>query len=189
MNLVAETGQGAGGLTMIMDVWGSVSQEFVSLAGPMNPLTAFRPRVISPPKAAWTQSPNLISMPPMLLIADDNDDNRELLFLLLSGAGYDVREARDGRECLAIARDAAPDLIVIDLSMPVLDGWGLFRELRSDGRTSAIPCMAVSAHAELNRNQALDAGFNAYVSKPYNGDALLKTVVALLENGKQIDEG
>jgi CheY-like chemotaxis protein len=125
---------------------------------------------------------------PTLLIADDNDDNRELLFLLLSGAGYDVREAKDGHECLAIARDASLDLIVIDLSMPVLDGWGLLKELKSDERTMTVPCMAVSAHAELNRNQALDAGFSAYVSKPYNGDALLKTVAALLVNQKVSDK-
>jgi CheY-like chemotaxis protein len=127
-------------------------------------------------------------MPPTLLIADDNDDNRELLFLLLAGAGYDVREARDGHECLAIARDASPDLIVIDLSMPRLDGWGLLKELKSDERTRTIPCMAVSAHAELNRNQALEAGFSAYVSKPYIGDVLLKTVAALLAKRKAAKE-
>jgi len=123
-------------------------------------------------------------MSPTVLIADDNDDNRELLFLLLSSASYDVREARDGHECLTIARDASPDLIVIDLSMPRLDGWGLLKELKSNERTRTIPCLAVSAHAELNRNQALDAGFSSYVSKPYTGDALLKTVATLLANPK-----
>lgn len=122
-------------------------------------------------------------MPATILIADDHDDNRELLLLLLSGAGYNVREARDGRECLAIARDASPDLIVIDLSMPVLDGWGVFEELKADERTSRIPCMAVTAHAELNRNQALDSGFRAYVSKPYSGEELLKTVAMVLASG------
>ena len=123
-------------------------------------------------------------MPATILIADDHDDNRELLQLLLAGAGYDVREARDGRECLAIARDASPDLIVIDLSMPVLDGWGVFQELKADERTRTIPCMAVTAHAELDRNQALETGFSAYVSKPYSGEALLKTVATMLANRK-----
>jgi len=117
-----------------------------------------------------------------ILIADDHDDNRELLRLLLSGAGYDVREARDGSECLASARDRPPDLIVIDLSMPVLDGWGVFRELKTDQRTRAIPCMAVTAHAELNRIEALETGFSAYISKPFSGDALLKTVATVLAN-------
>jgi len=66
-----------------------------------------------------------------ILIADDHDDNRELLLLLLSGAGYEVREAKDGSECLAIARDQRPDLILMDLSMPGLDGWEVFRELKN----------------------------------------------------------
>jgi len=119
-----------------------------------------------------------------ILIADDHDDNRELLQLLLSGAGYDVREAKDGSECLAIARDQRPDLIVIDLSMPVLDGWGVFRELRADQRTKTIPCMAVTAHADLDRKQALATGFSAYVSKPFSGDVLLKTIATVLSSQK-----
>ena len=117
-----------------------------------------------------------------ILIADDHDDNRELLQLLLSGAGYSVREARDGRECVSIAQDEPPDLIVIDLSMPVLDGWGVFKELKADLRTQAIPCMAVTAHAELNQNQALETGFIAYVSKPFSSDHLLKTIATVLSN-------
>jgi len=119
-------------------------------------------------------------MPATILIADDHDDNRELLQLLLLGAGYDVREARDGSECLAIARDERPDLIVIDLSMPVLDGWGVFHELKADQTTSKIPCMAVTAHADLTRSEALKTGFSAYVSKPFSIEALLKTVADVL---------
>jgi CheY-like chemotaxis protein len=123
-------------------------------------------------------------MPATILIADDHDDNRELLQLLLLGAGYNVREARDGRECLAIARDESPDLIIIDLSMPVLDGWGVFQELKADERTRQIPCMVVTAHADLDRNQALETGFTAYVSKPYSGDGILQTVATVLANRK-----
>src|SRR5688572_16431777 len=117
-------------------------------------------------------------MPPTILIADDHDDNRELLQLLLMSAGYQVQEARDGSECLTMARREPPDLIVMDLSMPVLDGWGVFRELKTDNRTQAIPCMAVTAHAELNRIQALETGFSAYVSKPFSSELLLKTVAS-----------
>lgn len=123
-------------------------------------------------------------MPANILIADDHDDNREFLLLLLSGAGYEVSEARDGSECLTIARDQMPDLIVIDLSMPVLDGWGLLKELKADEGTRTIPCIAVTAHAELDRNEALETGFSAYVSKPYSGDALLQTVATVLATRK-----
>ena len=115
-----------------------------------------------------------------ILIADDNDDNRELLRLLLSGAGYLVREARDGHECVTLAQSEPPDLIVVDLSMPLLDGWAVFKELKADERTSMIPCVAVTAHADLERNEALEAGFSAYVSKPFSGEALLKTIADVL---------
>lgn len=119
-----------------------------------------------------------------ILIADDHDDNRELMFLLLSGAGYDVREARNGSECLAQALDHPPDLIMMDLSMPGLDGWAVFRELKADQRTQAIPCMAVTAHAELDRNEAMATGFSAYVSKPFSSEELLTTVAAVLAKQK-----
>src|SRR4029434_7644938 len=119
-------------------------------------------------------------MPTTILIADDHDDNRELLLLLLSGAGYSVREARDGHECLALARSEPPDLIVMDLSMPVLDGWGVLQQLKEDERTLTIPCMAVTAHADLARDEALEIGFLAYVSKPFSSDVLLKTIATVL---------
>src|SRR5882762_10248674 len=121
-------------------------------------------------------------MPATILIADDHDDNRELLQILLVNAGYDVREARDGSECLAIARDERPDLIVIDLSMPVLDGWGVFEELKADQSTRTIPCMTVTAHADLTRSQAMEIGFSGYVSKPFSVEDLLKTVAEVLAN-------
>jgi two-component system cell cycle response regulator DivK len=121
-------------------------------------------------------------MPATILIADDHEDNRELLRLLLAGAGYDVREARDGNECLTFAQNEPPDLIVMDLSMPVMDGWGVLRELKADERTQAIPCMAVTAHADFGKNEALETGFSAYVAKPYAGENLLKTIETVLAN-------
>ena len=117
-----------------------------------------------------------------ILVADDNDDNREILQFLLSGAGYTVREARDGAECVALARAEAPALIILDLSMPVMDGWAVFEELKTDQRTRTIPCMIVTAHAELNRNAAFEKGFVGYVSKPFRGDEILNTVATVLAN-------
>jgi two-component system cell cycle response regulator DivK len=119
-------------------------------------------------------------MPSTILIADDHDDNRELMQILLSAAGYAVHEARNGSECLDLAREHLPDLIVMDLSMPGLDGYGVLRELKADQLTVEIPCMAVTAHADLDRGQALKTGFNAYVSKPFSSEDLLETVASLL---------
>ena len=116
-------------------------------------------------------------MPASILIADDYDDNRELLRLMLEAEGYHIREARDGREALDSARADAPALALIDLSMPSLDGWGLLRELRTDERTRSIPCVAVTAFAaDQDRLRALDAGFDAYISKPFRSRELLEMV-------------
>ena len=117
-----------------------------------------------------------------ILIADDHDDNRELLQFLLTGAGYQVRAAADGNECLALARQQPPDLILMDLSMPGMDGWTVFRELQSDSHTRAIPCLAVTAHAGLDRQQTLESGFSGYVSKPFRTTDLLQTVATILAN-------
>lgn len=115
-----------------------------------------------------------------ILIAEDYDDNRELLRILLNTAGYEVHEARNGTECVTIARREPPDLVMVDLSMPELDGWGVFRELKADPATQAIPCVAVTAHVESDRERVLKSGFDAFVSKPFRTDELLSTVERLL---------
>jgi two-component system cell cycle response regulator DivK len=118
--------------------------------------------------------------PARIIIADDYADNRELLRIMLSVAGYEIDEARDGRECLMMALAEPPDLILIDVSMPVLDGWGVLRELRADERTRRIPCVAFTALADLDQERALQKGFDAYIAKPFNGKDLLETVERLL---------
>ena len=117
---------------------------------------------------------------PTILIAEDYDDNRELLRIVLNAAGYDVNEARNGTECVTIARRQPPDLVMVDLSMPELDGWGVFRELKADPLTAAIPCIAVTAHVESDRERVLRSGFDGFVSKPFRTEELLSTVGRLL---------
>jgi CheY-like chemotaxis protein len=119
-----------------------------------------------------------------ILIAEDYDDNRELLRLMLEGAGYDVRETRDGRELLEAARSEPFDLVLVDLSMPNLDGFGALRELRAEARTRELPCVAVTAFAaEQDRLRAFAAGFDAYVAKPFRSKELLEAVERLLADG------
>lgn len=119
-------------------------------------------------------------MPATILIAEDYDDNRELLRVLLAGANYQVREARNGKECLNLARENPPDLIMVDLSMPELDGWEVFRELKADLLTAHIPCVAVTAHADRDRDRALQSGFSDFVGKPFRTEELLSTVAKLV---------
>ena len=119
-------------------------------------------------------------MPKKILIADDYEDNLELLRLLLVAADYQVLEARNGAECLELAREAHPDLIMVDLSMPILDGWKTLQALRADEQTASIPCIAVTAHGESDRERALETGFDAYLSKPFRGAELVDTIKKLL---------
>jgi len=119
-------------------------------------------------------------MPITILIADDYDDNRELLRLLLTAANYEVHEAKDGHECVLSAREKLPDLIMVDLSMPELDGWEVFKTLRSDSTTAHIPCVAVTAHTDLDCQRALKVGFDAFIPKPFRTDEMLATVARVV---------
>ncbi|MCU1264225.1 MAG: two-component system response regulator [Acidobacteria bacterium] len=123
-------------------------------------------------------------MPALILIADDYEDNRELLRLILVTEDYEVLEASDGQECVELTLRHLPDLIMIDLSMPKLDGWEVYRALSTNRRTSEIPCVAVSAYAEVERTRALNAGFKGYLSKPFRTGELLETVERLLAENR-----
>lgn len=115
-----------------------------------------------------------------ILIADDYEDNLELLRLMLEAGKYRVREARDGRECVRMAREQPPDLVMIDLSMPLLDGWGVLEELQNDERTADIPCVAVTAYGDADRSRALQLGFDDYIAKPFRCAELLQVVTNLI---------
>ncbi len=126
--------------------------------------------------------PSTNIMRPIILIAEDYDDNRELLRLLLASANYDVREARNGKECLDLARANPPDLIMVDLSMPELDGWEVFKALKASSQTAHIPCVAVTAHTDRDRTKALQSGFSDFVGKPFKTEELLLTVARIVES-------
>ena len=119
-------------------------------------------------------------MRPTILIAEDYDDNRELMRLLLAGANYEVREAKNGQECLDLACENPPDLIMVDLSMPELDGWEVFKALKANSSTAHIPCVAVTAHTDRDRIRALESGFTDFVGKPFKTEELLLTVERVL---------
>jgi CheY-like chemotaxis protein len=102
-----------------------------------------------------------------ILIADDKATSRELIRLVLESCGYEITEASDGVEALRLAREVEPDLIVLDLHMPRIDGFGVIAELRRDPGFSATPVMALTASAmQGDRGRALAAGFDSYVTKP-----------------------
>ena len=107
-------------------------------------------------------------MPARILIADDYEDNRELLRLILVTAEYEVLEARDGQECLKLAQEHLPDLIMVDLSMPKLDGWEVFQALKADQRTRNIPCVVVTAYAEIDRHRALQGRVQRLPDKAFS---------------------
>ena len=123
---------------------------------------------------------------PKILYVEDNEDNVYMLKRRLERAGFEVVVASDGEQGLAIARDQRPDLILMDLSLPVLDGWQATRRLKESEETRTIPVIALSAHAMPgDREKALDAGCDEYDSKPVKMPGLLAKIRALLPEGSQ----
>jgi CheY-like chemotaxis protein len=116
-----------------------------------------------------------------ILIIEDNEMNRDMLSRRLARKGYEVAIAVDGSEGVAQARTMLPDLILMDMSLPVLDGWDATRQLKADAGTSAIPIIALTAHAMAgDREQALAAGCDDYDTKPIELPRLLSKIEALL---------
>jgi CheY-like chemotaxis protein len=112
-----------------------------------------------------------------ILIAEDNPVNRELLREILEADNYDVVEAGDGREALQKLEEVEPDLVLLDINMPVLDGFAAIRSIREHPRFSHLPVLAVTAYAmKEDRERILRAGFNGYLSKPIDAAALLQEV-------------
>ena len=119
-----------------------------------------------------------------ILYVEDNEDNVYMLKRRLERAGFEVVVAPDGEQGLAAAHDQRPDLILMDLSLPVLDGWEATRRLKAAEETRAIPVIALSAHAMPgDREKALAAGCDDYDAKPVKLPGLLAKIRALLPEG------
>lgn len=119
-----------------------------------------------------------------ILLVEDNEMNRDMLSRRLERKGYHVTLAVDGAEGLEQARRAAPDLILMDMSLPVIDGWEATRQLKADQATRRIPVIALTAHAMASDEQkARDAGCDDFDTKPIELPRLLAKIEALLQGG------
>ncbi len=116
-------------------------------------------------------------MPKKILIVEDDTDNRRIVVKVLSVEGYDIVEATDGVQALARARSEQPDLILMDLALPNMDGWEATRRLKADPETRAIPVVALTAFAMRgDEEQARAAGCDDYIPKPARPVAIREVV-------------
>jgi CheY-like chemotaxis protein len=120
------------------------------------------------------------------LIAEDNLVNRELLRELLEMRGYAVVEASDGEETINQIGQSQPDILLLDLNMPVLDGFGTVEGIRQDPRFASLPVVAVTAYAMRGDGEKiLNSGFDGYLSKPINSAELERQLDRVLKSGRQ----
>jgi two-component system, cell cycle response regulator DivK len=116
-----------------------------------------------------------------ILYVEDNEDNLYMLSNRLTRRGYEVVSARDGQQGIAMAESEAPALILMDLSLPIIDGWEATRRLKAEALTRNIPVIALSAHAMAgDRDKAIAAGCDDYDTKPVELPRLLEKITALL---------
>src|SRR3954471_17472594 len=116
-----------------------------------------------------------------ILIVEDNEMNRDMLSRRLERKGYEVLLAVDGEMGLEVARASTPDLVLMDMSLPVVDGWEATRRLKTDDALKQIPVIALTAHAMANdRDKAIEAGCDDYDTKPIELSRLLEKIESLL---------
>ena len=118
---------------------------------------------------------------PKILLVEDNEMNRDMLSRRLARKGYDVVCAEDGGEGVAMASSESPDLVLMDMSLPVIDGWEATRRLKADETTRDVPVIALTAHAmDGDEAKAREAGCDDYDTKPVDLKRLLGKIEALL---------
>ena len=116
-----------------------------------------------------------------ILLVEDNDMNRDMLSRRLARRGFEVSVAIDGQEGLDKVREEKPDIVLLDMDLPKVDGWQVAREVKADEQTASIPIIALTAHAMVgDRDQALAAGCDDYDTKPVEFKRLLGKIRALL---------
>ena len=116
-----------------------------------------------------------------VLLVEDTEDNRQMMRRLLEMSGFRVVEATNGREAVEVASKVQPQIILMDLSLPIIDGLAATRQIRNQPELNQVPIVAVSAHDTADfHNEALDAGCNAYVTKPINYTELEHLVTRLI---------
>jgi two-component system cell cycle response regulator DivK len=117
-----------------------------------------------------------------ILVIEDQEDNRRILRDLLTSVGFEVIEAMTGEEGVALAESTRPDVIVMDIQLPGLDGYGATRQIKGHAALSAIPIIAVTSYALSGDDvKAFEAGCDAYVTKPYSPRQLLAKIREYLE--------
>ena len=122
---------------------------------------------------------------PLVLVVDDFADNREMYSEYLGFSGYRVIEAKNGVEAIEQAMAQKPDIIIMDLSLPVMDGWEATRRLKADDRTKKIPVVALTGHALAGHSKgAREAGCDSFLAKPCLPDQLVAEIKRMLESGK-----
>jgi two-component system, cell cycle response regulator DivK len=119
-----------------------------------------------------------------LVLVEDNEMNRDMLSRRLIRRGYQVAIAVDGAQGVAMAQSEKPDLVVMDLSLPVLDGWEATRRIKAGADTKHLPVIGLTAHAMAgDREKALEAGCDDYDTKPIDFERLIGKIESLLPNG------
>jgi CheY-like chemotaxis protein len=117
-----------------------------------------------------------------ILLVEDNEMNRDMLSRRLARRGFEVVVAVDGREAVTTAERESPEIILMDMSLPVIDGWETTRLIRASTGTAHIPVIALTAHAMAgDRDKALQAGCNDYDTKPVELERLLEKIARLLD--------
>jgi CheY-like chemotaxis protein len=119
-----------------------------------------------------------------ILLAEDNEDNRTIYRTILEHSGYTVVEAQDGEAAVRLAAEERPDLILLDISMPLLDGWEAARQIRELPDVPRVPIVALTAHAlQQDRARAIAEGFDSYLAKPVEPRRVVEEVRRLLDGG------